>query len=128
VKKLFIAILAVLYFGVSSGMVVNIHYCMGKVSSVTLSSEEKACKCSKLAKKKMPCCKSESKLVKMQDDQQTSLISHLVAPVLAEIILLYSTISIPSPVSFDVIETVYDHGPPLVNSSPLYLQYNVFRI
>jgi hypothetical protein len=60
--------------------------------------------------------------------ENANLISYLATPILSEILLPYSTLSIASPVSFDVIETVYDHGPPLINNSPLYLQYNVFRI
>ena len=41
VKKALIAILAVLYLAVASGVELNIHYCMGEVASVEYGKAEK---------------------------------------------------------------------------------------
>ena len=46
-KKIAVAILAFLYFGVSSGVAMQIHYCMGKKAGVELYGEvnDKCGKC-----------------------------------------------------------------------------------
>ena len=47
-KKIIVAILAFLYLGVSSGVAMEIHYCMGKKAGVDLynSNNQKCSKCS----------------------------------------------------------------------------------
>ena len=67
-KKAAIAIIAVLYFGVSSGIAMEIHYCMGKRSGMDFYGEQKD-KCGKcgMSGKKAGCCNDEFKFLKIND-------------------------------------------------------------
>src|SRR6476469_94150 len=123
--KLIVFIVAVLYLGVSSGAVVTIHQCMGKVSSVSLDSKEKACKCSANAKKKMPCCKSTSQLVKVSNEHQYLPIHFSFAIGSAEIqhFIFFSDRFITK----DEFVSPLLHSPPLAGLD-IYIKNNVFRI
>lgn len=71
-KRIVALILSLSFIAASSGATVNIHYCRGKLSSVSLSFLPTAsCKCGK--KTKMGCCKTETRFVKLSDNaKQTS--------------------------------------------------------
>ena len=64
-KKLFTGILAFIYLGTSTGIALNVHYCMGKFSSVELFHHDKCGKCGMQTAK--GCCKDEVKIVKLSD-------------------------------------------------------------
>jgi len=65
-KKFLIAILAIIYMGVSSGFAMTIHYCMGKISSVELLTHTDKCgKCG--MKTGSGCCKDDFKIFKIND-------------------------------------------------------------
>lgn len=70
-KKLLASILLLVYFTVSTGFVVSVHYCMNKVDSVELgdSSSEECGKCGMHIEDSGGCCKDDVKMVKMQVDQ-----------------------------------------------------------
>ena len=67
-KKTVVLILAFLYLGITTGLAVNIHYCMGKIADVQLDngSNETCSSC----KTKMPCCNDHYQLVKVNDEHQ----------------------------------------------------------
>src|SRR5215212_4044330 len=68
-KKITVAILAIIYLTVSSGVAMSIHYCMGKVSSIDLMHNSEKCgKCG--MKKTNGCCKDEFKIVKLSDSHK----------------------------------------------------------
>ena len=117
-----------LYFVVSTGFVVSVHFCMDEVNAVELgASEEDDCgKCCKTANDYNGCCKDEVKVLKMQADQ---LLSKLVKadfslPVVGSTTTvflftpLFNSIAPPAPVA---------DGPPLSHQDT-YLQNRVFRI
>jgi hypothetical protein len=66
-KKIIVAILAFLYLGVSSGIAMEIHYCMGKKAGVNLygNGNDKCGKCG--MKEKKGCCNDEHKFYKLND-------------------------------------------------------------
>ncbi|HEY8388528.1 MAG TPA: hypothetical protein VIK74_07980 [Parasegetibacter sp.] len=70
-KKVLVAILAVFYLTITSGIAFSIHYCMGKQSgiSLTLIGEDEACACGS-GEKANDCCRTELKLIKIDDNQQ----------------------------------------------------------
>ena len=71
-KKTFITIFALLYLGLSCGFAFNIHFCMGKISSVELFHNNKD-NCGKCRMRKMKrCCDSKLTVVKITDTQQSS--------------------------------------------------------
>ena len=67
-KKLIVAILAFLYLGVSSGVAMEIHYCMGKKAGVEFYGHDNG-KCGKcgMTEKKNGCCSDEHKFYKLED-------------------------------------------------------------
>jgi hypothetical protein len=65
-KKSFILIFAFLYFIVSSGFIINTHFCGGKLKAVSLFNQtEKGCCGSKKASK--GCCHDSKSFIKVKD-------------------------------------------------------------
>ena len=75
-KRLITLFIALIYLVMSTGFVMNSHYCMGKLSSIELGrSEVKKCICGMRIDraKKSNCCHSKIDVVKLED-------SHKLAP------------------------------------------------
>ena len=68
-KKIVVCILAFLYLGITTGLAVNIQYCMGKISEIKFDNiRDNGCKCK--SKTTMPCCGHEYLLIKVSDAHQ----------------------------------------------------------
>jgi hypothetical protein len=132
-KKFLVFILAVLYFGLSTGATVHLHYCMGKLveSSVWYNTSKEKGKCSKcgMLKGKNKCCKDEYKHLQIGKDQQLNdfLSSKIQLPD-AQIIC-------PHYYEFDgvmvhavISSNPYANAPPEDLRVPVYLRNCVFRI
>ena len=127
-KKLFLFCFSLLFIAASSGASVSIHYCRGKVSAVSLSLlSAPGCACGKKAPKKS-CCKTETKLVKMQDDarQPEFINNNAFTPVIALPLQEISFTVAVVPNSNSRSLTVND--PPDALHVPLYLRHRVFRL
>lgn len=127
-KKAAATILLCLYFLVSTGFVVSIHYCMDKVDGVALgnSTRDECSKCGMTLADNDGCCKDEVAVVKMQVDQ---LMAKLVkADFSLPPIAVKTTDYLFTPL-FVTIEPSLPvaHGPPL-SKQDSYLQNCVFRI
>ena len=125
-KKITVAILAVIYLTVSSGVAMTVHYCMGKIASVDLMHAGDKCgKCG--MKTTGGCCKDEFKIVKLNDSHK----------------LISNDINIFSPVAIiDNSKSIFDadlfssriksdlknHSPPANSGPSLNILYCVFRI
>lgn len=70
-KKIIVAIIAFLYMGISSGVAMDIHYCMGKKAGVGFYGDDKD-KCNKcgMKGKKNPCCHDQHKFYKLNDSHK----------------------------------------------------------
>jgi len=69
-KKLFVAILAILYISTSTGATVYTHYCMGKLADWGLG-HNKSSTCGNCGmEKNNGCCKDEHKFIKNEADQK----------------------------------------------------------
>jgi len=131
-KKITVTILAVIYFAVSSGVIVNMHYCMNRFASADFgfTASQKECdKCGMHKDKSHGCCHDEVKLVKIEDDQNKSM------QMAFDFTSIKTVVSVPSlfiATSFynDNEEGSYhtDHSPPILNQQDTYLQNRVFRI
>jgi hypothetical protein len=123
-KKVVSFILAFLYLGITTGLVVNIHYCMGAISDVRFDNlNDESCKCGS----KMPCCKHDYQLVKVNDEhQQVAVDANLKSP---EIQLH----TIPNLILVACLDVV-THGnnsanpPPLLSPPDIYIKNRVFKI
>ena len=74
-KKLLIAIFALLYISTSTGATLHIHYCMGKLADWGLGHNNSKtcgeCGMEKSEEKDNGCCKDEHKFIKNDTDQKT---------------------------------------------------------
>ena len=70
-KKIYIGILAIVYMAVSSGIAMEIHYCMGEKAGVEFygSGSDKCGKCG--MKDTKGCCHDEHKFYKLNDSHKT---------------------------------------------------------
>lgn len=128
-KKAFSLILLLVYFVVSTGFTVNLHYCMDRFHSWELgASEEDACAtCGMKTSDSNGCCRDEVKTVKLQQDlvQATYVVSAFALPALV------STVSEHLVAPFQNITQVLvpdDTGPPLISEQDTYLENCVFRL
>lgn len=132
-KRLFVSILAILYFALSCGATVHVQYCMGKMVRVSLVEDESDdcdhCGMKKdVCKKK--CCKEEKKTMKSSNQNSQS---HLDLNLIAK-----NFVYLPSYIPFTNTKLVYEpkakgvflaHAPPSVwRTCPIYIQVRNFRI
>jgi len=126
-KKFVVAIVAVLYMGVSSGIAMDIHYCMGKMVGANLYGglNEKCSKCG--MKEKQGCCKDEHQFYKLNDSHKTALndiqlqapfiiITRLFLPFIGSVTLNADQLSIKN------------HSPPQYSGPSVRLLQSLFRI
>lgn len=74
-KRLLTLFIALIYLVMSTGFVMNSHYCMGKLSSIELGrSEVKKCICGMRidSTKKNKCCHSIIEVVKLEDSHKST--------------------------------------------------------
>jgi len=125
-KKFLVTILAIVYLGVSSGVAMTIHYCMGKVSSVELLKHKDNCsKCG--MKSGSGCCTDEFKIVKLTDSHKL-IINDL--NISAPVAIINDSQSIFDSNVF-LTQTTSDfnnHSPPESQNISLNVLYSVFRI
>ena len=131
-KKVLIAIFALVYIATSTGAIVQAHYCMGKLADWAVGSgnSETCSKCGmkKSARAGKGCCNDERKFVKNDTDQKTTETDFQMA---------YS-IAVALPVSFyelSVAEILSvtgqnptSYAPPKNNGVAVYIRNCVFLI
>ncbi|HEX8460768.1 MAG TPA: hypothetical protein VF623_05045 [Segetibacter sp.] len=126
-KKLLTLILAVLYFTASSGVVLNVHYCMGKVSSVKVENLTASfCKCGKKESKRS-CCSSEFKVVKLSGEYKATASTVNINVPVAVLPVRVSLIDI-SKITSQAIATPVANAPPPDLPGKIYIENRVFRI
>ena len=134
-KKLLTISLAFLYLLVSSGLLVEIHHCMGRIADASLhvfAHETDDDTCGKCGMPKTEeyahCCKDEVKLVKVDDDQKASGIFYqLDAPVAIIQALPWQEWMEPES-SLQAVVLPPSHGPPLTETNSFQSLYCIFRI
>ncbi len=90
-KKIIVAILALMYITTSTGATIHMHYCMGELADWGIGrNNSKTCgKCGmdKSDEKDNGCCKDEEKDIKLKTDHQkagfTGFINTLAAPAIS---------------------------------------------
>ena len=128
-KKIAAAILLLIYFTVSTGFVINLHYCMDKVASVEVgeSHADECGKCGMPLSDKEDCCRNEVKVVKLHQDLVPT---YSVVFELASLPVLIATVHyITAPFENGVQHDNYWlHAPPLISKQDTYLTNRVFRL
>lgn len=131
-RKIIIAILAILYFSSSTGAIVYLHNCMNKLVGCSLDQhtagtfykygiEKDGCKDS-------ACCKKENKFFKGQPDQ------HITVPVYHwlptnKAVFPFSCFQIPLLYIATVAKGIpLSHSPPKSSTAPVYLRNCAFLL
>jgi hypothetical protein len=130
-KKILILIVAMLYLTVSSGLAMNIHYCMGKISSVTFGHEKDhndgTCNKCGMSKTENHCCSDETQFIKLTDSQQTTKLPELLQSF--SITIPENDVALQMPQQGLTVEPYTDYfSPPPPTLNKVYLAVNVFRI
>ena len=133
-KKLFLYLLSFIFIITSSGVMVNMHYCMGKLAGTSMSwvsnTPKKCGKCGmkKSTKQGKGCCHDSKKLIKNVVDQN---IANSLFNIDHQLALLpnssdFETVSIV--VSDNAKQSNYSHAPPDQLGVPIYIAYCRFLI
>jgi hypothetical protein len=131
-KKILVAILALLYITTSIGAPVHLHYCMGKFDSWGFGhSKSKTCdKCGMEPSEKRDsgCCKDEQKFIKNDTDQKAPKTAFQMSGVMA-VAVPVSFFEIP-PDATTVVrgKNPISHAPPNGDSLAVYIRNRVFLI
>jgi len=127
VKKGLVFLLAIVYITLTSGVVVNIHYCMGRVAGVTYGHEAEH-KCDKCGmEKKNGCCETEHKLVKADNDHISAKVVQAPVSFTTALPAVFPEINI-SILTFREHYNSQYHSPPDFRSNNLPVYNSVFRI
>jgi hypothetical protein len=129
-RRILTGLIAIIYLAFSSGVVMSIHYCMGKLSSVSfdpIAGSTCICGMPKDDSNKKTCCKTEYKVVKMEDSHKAAYASLLVQTPVSILPVTLNLLQQPTLVNAESIPT-YIHGPPLLSQQDTYLRNCVFRI
>jgi len=131
-KKTIALISFLCYFAVTSGVVINFHYCMKKLASVHLF-ESTADECSVCGMdthefKASGCCRDEVKLVKLEQDQNKLTLASYDIPSIEPVAIVPSEFIVTPFTNVDEQRHFHNHFPPLLSAQDTYLQNNVFRI
>jgi len=131
-KRLFVAILAILYMGTSTGATLHLHYCMGKLVGWDLGHKEPDA-CGKCGMKKglsqnKGCCRDEHRQIKLDNDQKTvESLLQLMQYSGAFLLPGYSVLPDIRPVPLAVTQPV-GHAPPRSSTTAIFVLHRVFRI
>src|SRR4030095_14918636 len=114
-KKIIASFTVFVYFAFACGVVVNYHYCMDSYDSFRLykAASDWCTKCG-MHTKKHGCCHDEVKIVKLQDDYQTSCASFVFKNTEQAVIIPSQFLSVTL-LSDDIALNKTDHSPPLLS-------------
>ncbi|WP_146217711.1 hypothetical protein [Chitinophaga sp. S165] len=128
-KRFITILLAFLYITLTSGFTVSAHYCMGKLASVTFKSQaDDICNMCSKPGKKGKCCKDEYKYCKVDvSSHEVAKVQQNIEPSVKALSLPVIILPVPS-VVVTHFNTFNNHGPPDLESTPLYIQYCTYLI
>ena len=129
-KRIIVTILAIAYLGTSTGAVISMHFCMGKLANWSFGNDEtKTCgKCGMEKKSNHGCCQDQHKFFKSSSDQK------ITESAFNQIQLLAAVLPAPFFEVKDVVlpriteENSTGHAPPLGIGVAVYLRNCVFLI
>ena len=129
-KKLLFSISFLCYLAVTTGVIINSHYCMDRLASVRLfETEAKTCTiCGMDFHTSNDCCRNEVKVEKLEQDQETHSFPH---PGIAKLsVPVIELVEHSATVAFEerTGNRFHNHSPPLLSASDTYLVNRVFRI
>lgn len=127
-KKLYTGIVIILYLAVSSGIAMEIHYCMGKKAGIEFygSTSDKCGKCG-MDDKTAGCCHDEFKFYKIHDSHYSSYNDIQFTASDLAIAHSYSLFQWQMPAANE-LATITDHSPPDHTGPSACIKNCVFRL
>jgi hypothetical protein len=127
-KKIYIGILAIIYMAVSSGIAVELHYCMGSKAGIELfgSANEKCGKCG-MTEKETGCCHDEFKFYKLSDSHKNVLNEISFTAAWVAIVSDYNIYNWQIPAN-TTLQAINNHSPPGYIKPDVCIINCVFRI
>ncbi len=126
-----VTILALVYLASSTGAVMHLHYCMGKLAETSFSKNNNATcgKCGmKTSKKKGGCCKDESKFIKNEQDQKLSLTQFEFQQQAIALLPIATCVLPEAKLSNQLLITNAPNAPPDIHAPSVYLRVCSFLI
>ncbi len=114
---------------VSSGIAMEIHYCMGETAGIDFykNSDDKCGRCGMKEQNKEGCCSDEHKFLKLDDSHQKAINTYNfnVGEVAVDVHYpSYETLLPPT----EAVLSVNNHSPPEYLKPPARILHGVFRI
>nr|WP_315032124.1 hypothetical protein [uncultured Chryseobacterium sp.] len=125
-KKILAILFSIFYFGFSSGAAFSVHYCMQEFISVSQKADDICGKCS--VKDKKGCCKTEIKVVKVDDSQKSDLLNLDLLGQISEIPVSHHFSFIDRSFSASKFSQIQINAPPEYRPVPIYINHCNFRI
>ena len=127
-KKALIIFLTFIYLFVASGVAFNVHYCGGKISSISLLKKENDDCCGKKRMKKKNCCKEKTSVLKINDTQYSSISLKTPTNTIKTIDGSFVYVSLKLNKNFGIKISSTVHAPPDIYQNPIYLQHRILII
>jgi hypothetical protein len=129
-QKAALALLTFIYLLVSSGIMLEVHYCMGKTAGVEWYSSSKSERCSVcgMKEKKGGCCSNTQQFYKLSNYHKQA-INYLSfeAPV-SDLALPQWAAYVAPPIAYTSIAVPHSHSPPPLPGQKRHVLLCVFRI
>jgi hypothetical protein len=127
-KKVIGSVTVFAYLALTCGVMVNYHYCMDRYDSFRLyQASSDWCTTCGMHTRGHGCCHDEVKIVKLQDDHQTSSFSFSLKNLQPAMFTPSELLSIALGKGEALLNKT-DHSPPLISRRDAYLKNCVFRI
>jgi hypothetical protein len=126
-KKFISIFLALIYLSTSSGLALQVHYCMDKVTGMSLvEHEKKACDKCGMEKGSNTCCKDELAFIKLKDAHKLLVADYQLQAPVAIIGHGFQTGFVPA--ECITMQDYPVHSPPAAARTSLHILHCVFRI
>lgn len=124
-KKILAILFSVFYFGFSSGAVFSVHYCMEELASVSRKIDDICSKCG--VKTKKDCCKTEIRIVKVDDSQKSDFLKIDFLKQIPEV-QYHKFFFVDKSFSATKFTQIQINAPPENRVVPIYIHHCNFRI
>jgi DNA polymerase II large subunit len=118
-----------IYLTVSSGVAMEIHYCMGKQAAVDFynTADDKKCGRCGMKEKKGGCCSDEHKFYKLEDAHKNVSCNYDASISQVAMVNEFASFSVNLISSFDQ-DILHNNSPPVDYGPPIFIRNCVIRI
>jgi predicted nucleic acid binding AN1-type Zn finger protein len=128
-KKIFTFILGAFYLLLTSGVIINHHYCMNRLNATEFfAAKNDTCnKCGMQTSDANKCCHDEITMIRLHDDHVASYHSFQLKQILP-VVTFTPGVLFASLTNANQESSFIDTSPPIIKGQDTYLQNCVFRI